>query len=83
MHWKFPGENKKERYAALYQDIKSWYVDEHVDDRMDCLLPTFVEQKDGYKLKCSAAECRALVPVGIRMANELCELSDPVEEAIY
>ena len=47
------------------------------------MLPTFVEKKDGYKLRCSAAQCRALVPFGARLANELCDLSDSVEQAIY
>ena len=83
MHDKYPGANKNERYQALFQDITQFYEDEEVADRMDCLQPTFVEKADGYKLRCSAAECRALVPFGIRMANELCDLSDPVEEAIY
>ena len=47
------------------------------------MLPTHVEHDDGYKLKCSAARCRALVPFGLRLATELCDLSDPVEQAIY
>ena len=83
MQWKYPQATKTERYAALYQDIKEFYEDEQVGDRLDCLLPTFVERADGYKLKCSAAECRALVPFGYRLANELCDLNDPVEQAIY
>ena len=67
----------------MFQDIRQFYEDEQAQDRLDCLLPTFVEKKDGYKLRCSAAQCRALVPCGARLANELCDLSDPVEEAIY
>ena len=40
-------------------------------------------QSSGYKLRCSAAQCRALVPFGYMLADELCDRSDPVEEAIY
>ena len=83
MQWKYPAANEKARYAELFQDIRQFYEDEQVQDRLDCLLPTFVEHDDGYKLKCSAARCRALVPFGLRLAKELCDLSDPVEQAIY
>ena len=71
MHHKYPGGTKKERYAALFQDINQFYEDEKVTDRLDCLLPAWEEKKEGYKLRCSAAQCRALVPFGWRLANEL------------
>ena len=83
MQWKYAQATKKARYAELFQDIRQFYEDEQVQDRLDCLLPTHVEHDDGYKLKCSAARCRALVPFGLRLATELCALSDPVEQAIY
>ena len=83
MQWKYPQATKKARYAAIFQGIEQFYEDEHVEDRMDCLLETFVEKDNGYKLKCSAAQCRALVPFGYMLAEELCDRSDPVEEAIY
>ena len=83
MQWKYPAANEKARYAELFQDIRQFYEDEQVQDRLDCLLPTYVKHDDGYKLKCSAARCRALVPFGLRLAKELCDLSDPVEQAIY
>ena len=83
MQWKYPQATKKGRYAAIFQGMQQFYADGHVEDRLDCLLETFVEQSTGYKLRCSAAQCRALVPFGYMLANELCDLSDPVEEAIY
>ena len=43
-HHKYPGANKEERYAALFQDTRQFYEDEQVPDRLDCLLPTFVEK---------------------------------------
>ena len=83
LQWRYLEETKKERYAALYQDIDRFYADGKVQDRLDCLLEGMVEQSKGYKLRCSAAECRALVPFGYSLACELCDLSDPLEEAIY
>ena len=68
---KYLEETKKERYAALYQDMDRFYADEKVQDRLDCLLEGMVEQSKGYKLRCSAAECRALVPFGYSLASEL------------
>ena len=79
----FPGANKDERYNALFQDIQQYYEDEGVQDRMDCLKPTFIEKRQGMKLRCSAAKCRKLVPFAFKLAQELCDLSNPVEEAIY
>lgn len=84
LHEKYPGANKKERYMALFQDVLAFYKEFDVSDRLDTLLPTSVEkQKSGYKLKASAAQTRALVPFAYRLATEICDLTDPVEEALY
>ena len=84
MHEKYPGASKKEKYIALYQDVQAFYKEFDVSDRIDTLLPTHVEhQGSGYKLKGSAAQCRALVPFAFSLATELCDLTDPVEESLY
>ena len=77
-----PGSNKAERYNTLFAQIDAVYHDLHVEDRLDCLKPTFIESRQGMKLRCRAAQCRALVPVVCRLCEELCDLNDPVEEAI-
>ena len=79
----FPGCDKKARYNAVMGEIQQYYEDEDVPDRLDCLKPTFIESRQGMKLRTSAAKCRKLVPFVLRLAEELCDLSNPVEEAIY
>ena len=86
-HWVqndvFPGSTKDDRYAQLWQEIQAWYEEEQVQDRLDALKKTFVEKRQGMKLRCSGAKCRALVPFVLKMCTELCDLQDPVEEAMY
>jgi hypothetical protein len=79
----FPGTDDKERCNALFQDILQFYDEEDVPDRLDCLLPTFFTNRQGMKLRCSAAKCRRLVPFAFRLAEELADMSNPVEEAIH
>lgn len=83
LHDKFPGTTKDQKYSAMYQEIDQYYVDEDVLDRLDTLKPTFVESKNGMKLRCSAAKVRQLVPFAFRLATEVCDLTNPVEHAIY
>ena len=68
----FQGANPKARCAAIYTEIKAYYDANGVDDRIDCLLPTFFEPKDGpYKFRSSAAKARALVPFACKLAYEM------------
>jgi hypothetical protein len=78
-----PGDTKQDRYDALFQQIQEFYEDEDVADRLDLLKETFIEGGRGYKLRTSAAKCRKLVPFAWRLARELCDRNDPVEDAIY
>ena len=79
----FPGDTKEARYDALFQEVVAYYDANGVADRMDCLRPTFIESRQGMKLRCSAAKCRHLVPFVAQLARELCDMRDPVEEAIH
>ena len=79
----FPGASKKERCASLYQEIFAYYEAEGVQDRFDCLLPTFFEPKDGaYKLRGSAAKIRALVPFCWHLAQEILDIRVPKNAAM-
>jgi len=79
----FPGASKKERCANLYQEIFAYYEAEGVQDRFDCLLPTFFEPKDGaYKLRGSAAKIRALVPFCWHLAQEILDIRVPKNAAM-
>ena len=77
------GATIEQRYTALFLEQQQFYEDEGVLDRMDALKPKFVENRQGMKLRASGAECRALVPFVLRLARELCDKTDPVENAIY
>ena len=80
----FPGNSKKEQCAACYAEMSAWYQEEHIENRFDCLLPTFFEpSSDGpYKLRGSAAKIRALVPFAWKLAQEMLDITDPVHAAI-
>ena len=79
----FPGGNKKDRCASLYQEVLAYYESEGVEDRFDCLLPTFFEPKDApYKLRGSAAKIRALVPFVWQLAQEILDIREPKHAAM-
>ena len=77
------GPTIDDRYSALFLLLQEFYEDEGVLDRMGNLKPTFVEKRQGMKLRASGAECRALVPFVLRLARELFDRTDPVENAMY
>ena len=78
---KFPG-NKDEQYKGLFAQIQEYYEDEKVDDRLDFLKPSFIEGRQGMKLRCSAAKCRKLVPCVRRLTAELCDTRNIEEQAM-
>ncbi len=78
---KFDG-SKDEKYSGLFAQIQEYYEDENVQDRLDHLRPTFIEGRQGMKLRCSAAKCRKLVPFVRRLTEELCDPSDMLEQAM-
>jgi len=80
----FPGSSKKERCAAIYQEILAYYEEYEVQDRFDCLLPTFFESDSGtpYKLRGSAAKIRALVPFVWKLSQEMLNIRIPIHAAM-
>ena len=80
----FPGSNKKDRCASIFQQIMEYYVENDIGDRFDCLLPTFFEPDSGgpYMLRGSAAKIRALVPFVWRLAQEILDINDPMQAAL-
>ena len=74
----YPGNSKKEKCARVYDHLLSYYNEEGIQDRFDCLLPTFFEPKDGpYKIRGGAAKIRALVPFVWQLAQEILDLNVP------
>ena len=80
---RFPGDNKDERYTALWQHMSAWYGANHVEDRIDHLVPTHIRQNNKPPvLRASAAKVRALVPYGLELATAMCDNDDPVDVAV-
>ena len=78
---KLPGANIKERTADLWRRIQLKYEAGDVQDRLQNLLPTMLKQpKKAPKLRASAAQCRALVPIAHALAQELLG-AEPAEAA--
>ena len=70
------------RTSALWQKIQQFYKDNNVECRLTNLTPTMIKQQDKKpKLRCSAAQCRALIPFAHACAQELLSDGNPVEMA--
>ena len=67
---------------AVSHRICLWYDVHRVQDRLQNLIPTMLQgKKAAPKIRCSAAQCRALVPCANALAMELLSMTDPVEQA--
>lgn len=76
------GGNIQERTAALWDLVQKYYKEEQVQDRLQNLTHLMIKQsKKAPKLRCSAAQCRALVPFAVKAAQELLDSAVPLEEA--
>lgn len=65
---KMPGENIKIRCAGLWARLQAFYTRNSVGDRLQNLVPTmFLQPKKAPKLRCSAAQCRAMIPFALEM----------------
>jgi hypothetical protein len=81
----FNGANKKERCASIYKEMAAYYDANGVEDRFDCLMPTFFDQDKStspYKLRGGAAKIRALVPFAWQIAQEMLDMDVPMHSAI-
>ena len=80
---KFDGRNKRMRVAEMWNDIQTFYAANDVSDRLQCLVPSMIQQpKKGPKLRASAAVVRGFVPYLDEAAARLLSDADPVEHAV-
>lgn len=78
---KCDGRNRKARTLALWTRIQQFYIEHRVGDRLQNLTDTMIQQPGkGPKLRCSAAQCRALVPFAWQCSQALFGTT-PMEEA--
>ena len=79
---KLGGHNLKERTTSLWLRTRAFYEANNVEDRLKNLVPTILKQpKKSPKLRCSAAQCRALVPFGLEIARATLSNAVPAEQA--
>ena len=65
---KLPGGSNKVRCAALWVRLQAFYTRNSVGDRLQNLVSTmFLQPKKAPKLRCSAAQCRAMIPFALEL----------------
>jgi len=76
------GRSNKARCATLWTRIQELYAARGVEDRLTGLTYTMIVQpKKSPKLRGSAAQCRALVPIVHQLASDVLSSAVPIEEA--
>ena len=79
---KLPEANVKARVTNLWMQISDEYKAREVADRLQNLTPLMIKQdKKGPKLRCSGAQCRALVPIALHLAQKHLDARQPLEQA--
>ena len=79
---KCEGRNVTQRTNALWQKILEFYDRTGVEARLTGMVPTMIKQNQKKpKLRCGAAQCRALIPFAHSCAQELLSDADPLEQA--
>ena len=79
---KMPGSTIAKRVSELNDKLQEFYDANRVTDRLRCLGVRVIKRpKKAPKLKMQGAICRAMVPFTLKMAEELCDLNDPLEQA--
>ena len=69
---KVGGHNRKEYVLRLWLRMQFFYDRDRVEDRLSHLTPTMLVQSSKTpKNRCSAAQCRALVPFACELSEEL------------
>ena len=80
---KLPGRNVRERVLAISAKMQRFYAANGTQDKLDVLLPSlFMQGAKGFKLRCSGAKARALVPFAAELAGELLSSEEPAENAL-
>lgn len=79
---KLEGRSLKEKCRALWQKLQTWYKDTKCQEQLQHLVVTMIRlPSKPPKLRCSAAQCRALIPFAAKLCVELLDANVPVEAA--
>ena len=81
---KVAGSTVTKRVSELNDKLHEFYEANGARDRLKCLGARVIKRdKKAPKLKMQGALCRAMVPFTLKMAEELCDLADPLDQAVY
>lgn len=77
---KLPGATERDRCAALWARLFAWYEANGIGDQLQTLVLSMLRQgRNPPKLRCSAAQCRALVPFALKVATDILDPADDIE----
>ena len=77
---KLPGGSAKQRCLSLWGRLQEWCTEQKVEERLQNMVLTMLKQPGKFpKLRSSAAQCRALVPFGLKLSRDLLDASDGME----
>src|SRR5689334_13104100 len=79
---KMPDSTDEQRLAALFLEVQSFYKEHKVESRLDNLALTMLGKPAAPKLRCKAAEARALVPYAAQATERLLNPLVPLELAV-
>ena len=78
-----PGRNVKVRTAELWERVQHFYETNQTGDRIYNLTSGMIKSdKKAPKLRCSAAQCRALVPFALQIAVDVLSPANAREAAM-
>ena len=79
---KMPGRNAKARLNELWREVKQYYSENDVESKLQTLTFGMIKKKGSPpKLRCKAAEARALIPFAHEAAQKFFSDDDPEEQA--
>ena len=78
-----PGRSRKIRCTALWAEVQAFYEAKAIGDRLQGLTVGMIKQQKKWpKLRCLAAQCRALVPFTHGLISRYFAGDTPVEESL-
>ena len=79
-----PGESRTVKTSALFLEMRQWYQDAKVENKLDNLTVLMIRKsaKHPPKLRGKAAEIRGLVPFGVILAEKYLRDGDLVHETV-
>lgn len=79
---KLPGRSRKDKCVVLWEEIQGFYNRTKAVDKLQNLTVSMLSKGGVPKLRCNAAQCRALVPFAMESCARHLSNTDAAEEAM-